>query len=92
VWLTFYLSAEPARLGPLADDLAKIGGSNLDGAEGAFLYAKMPVRLDAADIQRVAADVSAMAATHQVDLDLIDLDSSPEVSRARFFTLYKARH
>ena len=89
-WLTFYLCDQPDKLESLAIELAERGGVNLDGVEGGFLYAKMPVQLDAHDIERVASETSALARKHSIEVDLIDLDSSADVTKSKFFTLYKA--
>jgi hypothetical protein len=90
-WLTFYLCGDPSNLTSLADELAALGGRNLEGAEEGFLYAKLPVRLDAADIQRAAGETSALAEQHKVIVDHIDLDSSPAVGSSKFFSLIKGR-
>ena len=90
-WLTFYLCGASKNLTSLADDLANLGARNLDGAEGGFIYAKMPVLLNADDILRVAHETSALAERHNIIVDHIDLDSSPEVDSSKFFSLIEGR-
>jgi hypothetical protein len=86
-WLTFYLCGEQSSLESLAGDLAALGARNLDGAEGGFIYAKMPVRLNADDVLRVATEIDALAERRRVIVDHIDLDSSPEIGGSKFFCL-----
>jgi len=86
-WLTFCLCGEPAKLRALADDLAALHARNLEGAEGGFLYAKLPVQLDVSDIQRIEGFVSGAAERHGIIIDHIDLDSSPDIGGSKSFSL-----
>ena len=85
-WLTFYLSGSERDLTELAADLSELGAENLSGAEGGFIYAKVPVEIKSLSIEAVAGQVSRLAEQHNVLVDHIDLDSSTEVT-SQFFCL-----
>lgn len=90
-WLTFYLEGETGRLESLAGDLAQLGAQNLDGTEGGFLYAKLPTKLLADEIESTVSKVHALAVQHAINVGLIDLDSSQDVQSSTFFTVYQER-
>ena len=88
-WLTFYLSAPPENLETISSLLGQIGGQNLDGSEGGFLYAKLPTKLELDDVRQRAEQVSELAQQCDVSIALIDLDSSCEVIRSKFLNLFQ---
>ena len=69
----------------LALDLSSMSAENLDGAEGGFIYAKVPVVVDAHNVETVAQNVAALAKQHGVEVAHIDLDSSADSAVSRFF-------
>jgi len=91
-WLTFYLEGPTVKLESLVESLVPIGGQNLDGAEGGFVYAKLPVALQSDDIKQLASRVCSLATQHGVNVGLIDLDSTENVANSKFFTLYQSTH
>ena len=88
-WLTFYLNADPARLHLICKDLSELDAVNLEGSEGGFVYAKIPVELTKKKIANAIASVRQLAGNYKVDIDLIDLDSSSGVGISTFYTLWK---
>jgi hypothetical protein len=84
-WLTFYLMGDEADLRALASRLSELGAENLDGAEGGFVYAKLPVEVDARNVQAAADQIGGLAEEHNVVVDHIDLDSSADVTASKFF-------
>ena len=88
LWLTFYLCGPPERLNLVADALAADGWQNIAGWEGAFLYPKVQVERTASAIVEVARSVQALCDRHAVDVLRIDADTSPDVRRSQFFTVY----
>ncbi|WP_394271096.1 hypothetical protein [Qipengyuania sp.] len=89
-WLTFYLFGEPVRHHAIRARLSSLGAQNLGGAEGGFVYAKVPVRIDRASIGKTIDKVQALALEVGLELHLIDLDSSNEVGRSKIYTLCRA--
>ena len=83
-WLTFYLSAAPACLDALALKLSGLGAVNLGGAEGGFLYPKLPVENDPAAVAIAVGNVRALAIDCGVEVISVDVDTSPDVEGSAF--------
>jgi hypothetical protein len=90
LWLTFYLSGPPANLWLISEALASNGWHNTDGWEGAFLYPKVEVNRTATAIVDLAESTKALCDPHQVEILNIDADTSPDVQRSQFVTLYRS--
>ncbi len=90
VWLTFYLCGKPFKLRPVAEALAEKGWRNTGDWEGAFLYPKLQVERTASAIVEVARLVQTLCEAHAVDILAIDADTSPDVRRSEFMTLFEA--
>ena len=90
VWLTFYLCGPPEKLQIVSRGLADRGCLNTDGWEGGFLYPKLEADLTAAAILEVALAVQALCGLSQVEILNIDVDTSPDVKRSQFMTLYRS--
>lgn len=88
LWLTFDLSGQPEHLKQIADALDAQGWQNTGDWEGAFLYPKVQVERTAGAIVEVAQSVQALCEAHAVDIINIDADTSPDVKRSQFVTLY----
>lgn len=88
-WLTFYLTAEPARLDRMADRLSARGAVNLGGGEGGFLYPKLQVTNDAAAVAELVADVQQLATILGVEVLSVDVDTSPDIKRTHFKELVR---
>jgi len=88
LWLTFYLCGPPERLKLVAERLAADGWQNTGDWEGAFLYPKVQVERTVSAIVSVALSVQALCDSFTVDLLHIDADTSPDVRRSQFVTLY----
>lgn len=89
-WLTFYLTSEPKRLDAVARQLSSLGGENLDGTGGGWLYAKVPVYPDLESIKSAAAQVAAICDARGAWLSSIDADTSAEVAQSCFEELYQS--
>lgn len=89
-WLTFYLAGAPKRLDAVAQQLADLGGQNLDDTASGWLYAKIPVHPDLEAIQAAATQVAAICDAHGVWLNSIDADTSAEVGASHFEELYRS--
>lgn len=89
-WLTFYLFGDPWRHDALKPTLGALGARNLGGAEGGTVYAKVPVTLDANDIEQTVDKVRHLASNVGLEIHIIDLDSSEDVERATFYSLWNA--
>jgi hypothetical protein len=89
-WLTFYLTGSHSNLESMATALKESGASNLDGAQAGFLYAKLPTKLELSELKRNVRNVRSLADQCGVNIDLIDLDSSSDVERSKFITLFKS--
>ena len=90
LWLTFYLTGPPESLRRVSETLNARGWVNLDGWEGAFLYTKVQVEKSAEGVAEVAEATQELCAQHHVEILNIDADTSPDVERSRFVTLYRS--
>lgn len=88
-WLTFYLTAEHARLDGIADRLSARGAVNLGGAEGGFLYPKFQVANNPVAVTELVAEVRQLATTIGVEVLSVDVDTSPDVERTHFKELVR---
>jgi len=88
-WLTFYLTAEPARLDRIGDRLSAKGAVNLGGAEIGFLYPKLQVINDAATVAALVTEVRQLATTLGVEVLAVDVDTSPDVKHSHFKELIR---
>jgi hypothetical protein len=88
LWLTFYLSGSPERLQEVSEALDSGGWVNVDGWEVAFLYPKVQVEKSVEAILNVAEAAQELCARHGVEILIMDADTSPDVERSRFVTLY----
>lgn len=86
-WLTFYLTAPAERLETLAARLAPLGAVNLDGAEGGFLYPKLPVSSEPNDVVRLISQIRELSYAEGVEALSVDIDTSPDVTRSHFVEL-----
>lgn len=89
-WLTFYLAGNPDRHAAMKPGLLKLDAVNLGEAEGGFVYAKIPVSLDEREIEASISSVRKLAEEANVDVEIIDLDSSSDVGESKLFTLWTA--
>ncbi len=89
-WLTFYLFGDPWRHHAMKPALVALGAQNLDGAEGGMVYAKVPVTLEVRDIAQKVDEVRLLASGIGLEIHIIDIDSSGDVERATFFSLWNA--
>ena len=89
IWLTFYLAGAPANLRQVAESLNARGWVNLDGSEGAFLYPKVQVERSLEEVVRTAEAAHKLCAAQGVEILNIDADTSPELERSHFLTLYR---
>ena len=89
-WLTFYLFGDPRALRAMKPGLIIMDAINLDNEEAGCFYAKMPVQLERTELERTIANVRALGSEHDVRIDIVDLDSSADVSSSKFFTLWTA--
>ncbi|MBX7532671.1 hypothetical protein K3165_07035 [Qipengyuania sp. 1XM1-15A] len=89
-WLTFYLFGDPEALRAMKPGLIAMDAVNLDGEEAGCFYAKVPVQLERTELERTIANVRALSSEHDVRIDIVDLDSSADVSSSKFFTLWTA--
>lgn len=90
LWFTFYLCGQPEHLKQVAEALDADGWQNTGDWEGAFLYPKVEVERTAATIVDVAQSMQALCERHAVDILTIDADTSPDVRRSQFVTLYRS--
>lgn len=70
--------------------LEDLGARNLDGNEGGFVYAKVPVDLNVKDIERTIGAVRKIVSQAGIEIDIIDLDSSDDVEQSKFLSLWNA--
>ncbi len=89
LWLTFYLSGQPVDLWRLSEALESNGWVNVGGWETAFLYPKIQVEKSSSAIVQAAEAARELCARHGVEIINIDADTSPDVRRSRFVTLYR---
>ena len=90
LWLTLYLAGQPEDLAELAGQLSADGWINVDGSDSGFIYPKKLARNHGEDIVELALRTSELCGHHAVELLTIDADTSPEVDRSKFVTLFQA--
>lgn len=90
LWLTFYLAGRPENLTALAGQISADGWINVGGSDGAFIYPKKHIRNHAEEIVELALRTAELCHRHTVELLTIDADTSPEVDRSKFVTLFQA--
>ena len=88
-WLTFYLAGPPDAHAMMLPGLVALKACNLDGAEGGFVYAKVPVELATSEIEARIALVRQLASDAEIEIVLIDLDASADVERSKFYNLWQ---
>ena len=87
--LTFYLVGDPDNHLSMRANLEEMGASNLDGAEWGFVYAEVPIALNKDCVLRRIDQGASFAGEGGILIDLIDIDSSPDVESSKFYTLWK---
>jgi len=90
IWLTFYLMGPPESLQEVSESLKAGGWVNVDGWEGAFLYPKVQVEKSIEGVVRVAEETQALCIPHGIKILNIDADTTPDVERSQFVTLYRS--
>lgn len=70
--------------------LVALGARNLEGAEGGFDYAKVPVTLDANEVEQTVNNVRHLAAKCGLEIDTIDLDSSDDIQKTKVYSIWNA--
>jgi hypothetical protein len=86
-WLTYYLDAIPEVLQLAVANLSEAGLSNLDGAEGGFLYAKQPTAFDESALISNIESIASLCDDLGVKVSHIDLDTSPDAEQLKFHCL-----
>jgi hypothetical protein len=86
-WLTFYATGPEERLVRLATLLGPLGAVNLDGADGGFLYPKMPVAHEPENVADLIIHVRDIAEREGVEILSVDIDTSADVTRTKFAEL-----
>ncbi len=89
LWLTFYLMGAPDRLQQVSESLKACGWVNVDGWEGGFLYPKVQVEKSVEAVVGAAKATQKLCAPHGIEILDIDADTSPDVNRSQFVTLYR---
>ena len=89
LWLTFYLMGPPENLQRVSESLKARGWVNVDGWEGAFLYPKVQVKKSVEAVVQVAEATQELCDPHGIQILNIDADTSPDVERSQFVTLYR---
>lgn len=89
-WLTFYLAGQSTDLEALNAELRELDTKNLDGSEGGFVYAKVPVQLIEKAIIKQVEQVRKQAESHKIAIHIVDLDPTDEMHSKKFYTLWKA--
>lgn len=89
LWLTFYLMGPPENLKKVSESLKARGWVNVDGWEGAFLYPKVQVVKSVEAVVKVADATQELCDPHGIEILNIDADTSQNVERSRFVTLYR---
>ena len=87
-WLTFYLAGDPSQHAAMKPGLQAMKAVNLSGAEGGFVYAKIPVELDESEITQRVSQVRSLAEQSEIRIDIIDLDATAYVTTSNFYTLW----
>lgn len=90
LWLTFYLSGPPENLQRVSQALEARGWANVGGWESAFLYPKVQVEKSTDAIVETAEVATELCAPHSIEILEIDADTSPDVSRSHFVTIYSS--
>lgn len=90
LWLTFYLSGLEQGLAAVAAALTDRGWINAGGWESGFIYPKKQVRKAAPDVLRLAREVEKLCDMHGAETLSIDADTSPDVERSKFVTLFQS--
>ena len=90
LWLTFYLMGQPDDLQQVAATLNTRGWVNLDGWEAAFLYPKVQVQKSVDAVVRTADATQALCVPHGIKILNIDADTSSDVERSQFVTLFRS--
>jgi hypothetical protein len=88
IWLTFYLTGRPEDLWRVSDALTAQGWVNTDDWDGGFLYPKVQSDRTASAIIEIARQTEQLCTDHGVEIINIDADTSPEVPRSHFITLF----
>lgn len=89
LWLTFYLVGAPEKLHQVSDTLKARGWINVDGWEGAFLYPKVQVEKSVEAVVGIAEATQELCVSHGIEILNIDADTSADVERSQFVTLYR---
>jgi len=90
LWLTLYVAGQPENLAELASQLSTDGWINVGGNESGFIYPKKLARNNGEDIAELVLRTSELCCRHAVELLTVDADTSPEVDRSKFVTLFHA--
>src|SRR4051794_11306981 len=91
LWLTFYLCGPPGNLRTLSGLLDDRGWTNVQGGEGGFLYPKVQVAKSVTAIVRTAEATRELCDPLDVQINLIDADTSPDVEQSKLEILYRSR-
>jgi hypothetical protein len=89
LWLTFYMAGPPEPLEQVSQSLKVRGWVNVDGWEGGFLYPKVQVAKSVEAVARTAEMAKELCDSHGVEILNIDADTSSDVERSHFVTLYQ---
>ena len=89
-WLTFYLMGQPDNLRQVAATLKARGWVNVEGWEGAFLYPKVQVQKSVDAVVRAAEATHALCVPHGIKILNIDADTTSDVERSQFVTLFRS--
>lgn len=90
VWLTVYFDGEPAAHRAIKPQLERLAATNLCGGEYGFVFAKLPTKLEKSAIIELVAQVLALVSENGVSTSIIDLDSSDDVEKSKFYTIWQA--
>jgi hypothetical protein len=83
LWLTFYLCADAAKLDEAARLLASLEATNLGGADGGFLYPKLPVPREPTAIVARVEQVLRLAFEVSIDVVGVDLDTNADLELSK---------
>ena len=89
LWLTFYLMGPPGDLQQVSESLKASGWVNEDDWEGGFFYPKVQVEKSVEAVVRAATAAQELCIPHGIEILNIDADTSPDVERSHFVTLYR---
>lgn len=89
LWLTFYLTAAPAKLDEIAGSLSSLGAVNLEGSDGGFLYPKIPIEREPSVMAARVGQVLKIAASCGVYVLSVDVDTCPDVRFSLFSELVR---